>query len=169
MIDEATRLYNKVQAEATRLYNAEQAEATRLYNKVQAEAARAYIAREKESARAYIAQQKEAARAYNAQQAAYVDEDYTRQRTADDCRRRANRENAQKRAQEEDARRAYEQRRHTMETESRGGGDNWAETLILQCGYRAAAMANHPDRGGSHEKMIAINNAKDSLKAQGKL
>ncbi len=34
----------------------------------------------------------------------------------------------------------------------------------MKAGYRALSMKNHPDRGGSHEKMIRLNQAVEVLR-----
>lgn len=102
------------------------------------ESARLYDAQRAESIRVYEAQLAESIRLYDAQRAESI-RAYEAQRA--------------------ESIRAYEAQ-HTSQ--------NWAETLILRTGYRAAAMANHPDRGGSHERMIAINAAHAALKARGK-
>lgn len=41
--------------------------------------------------------------------------------------------------------------------------------LILTCGYRKAAALNHPDCGGNHEAMVAINATNDYLKKIGRI
>lgn len=38
----------------------------------------------------------------------------------------------------------------------------------IQKAYRSLALENHPDRGGSHSKMVALNVAKDILEGRGK-
>jgi coproporphyrinogen III oxidase-like Fe-S oxidoreductase len=35
--------------------------------------------------------------------------------------------------------------------------------LIIEAGYRAVSKKIHPDVGGTHEDMVALNNAKDKL------
>lgn len=125
-------------------YRASQVEAARLYRANEAEAARIYRANQAEAARIYRVNQAEAARVYRQYQAA-TEQWYAEQR----------RTAAETAAREERARPVPV--------------GTWAERLILQVGYRAAAMANHPDRGGSHERMIAINVANTALKAQGRI
>jgi hypothetical protein len=41
-----------------------------------------------------------------------------------------------------------------------------AVTEIIAAGYRAVALRAHPDRGGTHEAMIAATEARDWLKQQ---
>lgn len=43
------------------------------------------------------------------------------------------------------------------------GLSNWATTAEIRKAYRALALRNHPDRGGSEEKMKEINGAYEYL------
>lgn len=53
---------------------------------------------------------------------------------------------------------AYSARRAIMEA------DKAIATEIINAGYRALSLKNHPDRGGSHDKMVAINRVCDQLR-----
>ena len=115
-----------------------------------AESDRRYNAWKEESNRKYNAWKEDSERRYSEWQAAQATE-------------RA--ERAQ--ARQEETRKQGQQRR-TAPTDGTVPA-HWAETLILQTGYRAAAMANHPDRGGDHNRMVAINAAYSTMKAQGRI
>ena len=94
---------------------------------------------------------------------------------------RAEREADEARYQEEQARRENDREndRRNRENDRRNrqytpaaakyptGVTEEAMNLILKCGYRKAAALNHPDCGGSHEAMVAINASNDYMKKMG--
>ena len=76
--------------------------------------------------------------------------------------------------QEQDNQRRQERNNQNDYTYTRSssmpqGVEQWALDMIEALGYRAAALQNHPDRGGSHEKSVAINVARDYMKSAGLL
>jgi uncharacterized protein (DUF3820 family) len=67
-------------------------------------------------------------------------------------------------------RHAIEQELERRSTQARTNGQSYAGgTLadlpgIIRMWYRELVLVHHPDRGGSHEAMVAINNAHERLK-----
>ena len=106
----------------------------------------------------------EADRADRAKKRAEEDAEWTKQQ----------REQRQKQQERDNQRRQernnqYDQNDYTCSSTTPKGVEQWALDMIEALGYRTAALQNHPDRGGSHEKSVAINVARDYMKAAGLL
>jgi len=89
-------------------------------------------------------------------------------------RQREQRQEQRQKQQERDNQRQQERNNQNDYTYTRSssmpqGVEQWALDMIEALGYRAAALQNHPDRGGSHEKSVAINVARDYMKSAGLL
>ena len=65
---------------------------------------------------------------------------------------------------EQARKRCYNDYVYTRPSVAPKSDEQWAKEIIAELGYRTAARQNHPDRGGSHEKMIALNLAYEQMK-----
>ena len=73
---------------------------------------------------------------------------------------------AQEEQEEQDRNNGYSYNGYTAPKYPTGVTDE-AMNLILQYGYRKAAAMNHPDCGGTHEGMVAVNASNDYMKKMG--
>jgi hypothetical protein len=90
-------------------------------------------------------------------------------------RRKAERERMrQQRRAYEEARRAREEYYWSRFAGGSNGGssspriamaDQALALEIINAGYRILSLRNHPDHGGSHDKMVEINRVGDALRA----
>jgi hypothetical protein len=87
-----------------------------------------------------------------------------------DQRRRQEQERARRewaRAQErarEYARERARQQRHATSRATLSGANQAIALELVNIGYRAMSRKHHPDLGGSHEQMVAINQVCDYLR-----
>ena len=103
-------------------------------------------------------------------ESAKVREAQRAEREADEAKYQEERARRDQRNRENDRQRREERNAYTpVAPKYPAGVTEEAMNLILQCGYRKAAAMNHPDCGGSHEKMVAINASNDYMKKMGKI
>jgi len=91
-------------------------------------------------------------------------------RRREEARRQQERERARRAWEEAQARaraRAREEARRQHEASSRvymSSEDQAIALDLINAGYRAMSRKHHPDLGGSHEQMVAINKICDKLR-----
>jgi hypothetical protein len=71
----------------------------------------------------------------------------------------------QERMRQEQARRAWERARQSAASrQSISAADQVIALELVNAGYRLLSRKHHPDLGGSHEQMVAINKVCDVLR-----